>query len=105
MEPVRSLGFASIGASYTAVGTGLVFPSREFKIDNLTDADLMFSFNGVTDHFVLAARSGWINDTCANAVGTEGFFLRISNVVYVKRIGTPTSGSVYFSTLFANPNQ
>lgn len=101
MEPIRSLAFGSIGASYAAVGTGLEFPAREFLINNLTDADLMFSFNGVNDHFVLASRSAWINDCCANQVGTEGFFLRRTNVLYVKRIGTPTSGSVYLSVIFA----
>lgn len=104
MEPVRSRGFAAITGTYAAVGTGLAFPARQFFIQNLTDGTLMFSFNGVDDHFPLPANGFWINDNTANQIGGNGFFLRVSNVLYVKTIDTPTMGSVYLSVIFAQPN-
>ena len=42
-EPVRSLGYASIGAGYMGVGTAIANPGRQFFIQNLTDVTLMFS--------------------------------------------------------------
>jgi len=99
-EPVRSLGFASIGVSYTAVGTPLTHPIRTVFIQNLTNAVLMFSFNGVDDNFPLPAFGYFVWDVTANKTREEGFFLGEGDVLFVKEIGTPTSGSVYFSVVY-----
>ena len=96
-EPIRSLAFSLIGASYVAVGTSIKATTRQFFIQNLTDATLMFSFDGATDHFVLPANGFWVSDVTANKVTDEGFFLPIGYQLFVKRIGVPTSGTVYFS--------
>lgn len=96
-EPIRSLPFSSIGATYVAVGTPIQNTTRQFFLQNLTDATLMFSFDGVNDHFVLPANGFWLSDVTANKVNEEGFFLIINTKLFVKRVGTPSSGTVYFS--------
>ncbi len=100
-EPQRSSAFGAIIAGYSAVGTPLLNAAYEFKIDNATDALLQFSIDGVTNHFVLPANSSWINDNNTNRSGeAKGFFLAKGTTLYVKRIGTPGSGSVYFSVMY-----
>ena len=96
----RSLGFASIIAGYTAIGSSFPFAMRIIKIDNLTNATLQFSFTGTTDHFVLPAGGFLLVDVCTNEVQTAGFFISVGTTMYVKRIGTPTSGSVYVTTFY-----
>lgn len=102
MEPERSLGFASISASYSGVGTALNNPLRQFFIQNLTNVTLKFSFNGIDDHFTLAANGFWMNDITTNKTRPDGFFIAEGNRLYVKQdTGAPTSGSVFFSTIYA----
>jgi hypothetical protein len=96
----RSLAFGSIGASYAAIGSAFGFPMRIIKVDNLTDATLQFSFTGNTDHFVLPAGGFLLVDVCTNEVQTQGFFISTGTTIYVKRSGTPTSGSVYVTTFY-----
>lgn len=96
-EPVRSLAAASITGSYVAVGTATTNPARQFIIQNLTDATLMFSFDGVNDFMPLLANGLFVDDITTNKTQERGFFLSAGTTLYVKRIGTPTTGSVYLS--------
>jgi hypothetical protein len=100
-EPVRSLGFASIGAAYIGVGTALNFPVRQIFIQNYTNATLMFSFDGVNDHFPLASSQFYLNDIASNKTLETGYFLAKGDRLYVKQLdAVPTSGTVYFSVLY-----
>ncbi len=99
-EEQRSLAFGSITSTYAGVGTSLSNPARLIMIDNLTDADLQFSLDGITDHFVVARRSGKVLDLSANQAREQGFYLSEGDRLYVKEIGNPTSGSVYFSVMY-----
>lgn len=99
-EPVRSLAFGSIIAGYTAIGTPFINPSRVFFLQNLTDATLMFSFDGVNDNFPLPASGYILIDVTTNKTVSVGCFFAQGTVIYVKRIGIPTSGSVYLSTFY-----
>ncbi|MDX1532863.1 MAG: hypothetical protein R3230_01500 [Nitrosopumilaceae archaeon] len=99
-EDLRSIAFGATGAAYVAVGSALAHPIRAFKIDNFMDADMMFSIDGVNDHFVLHASSSWIQDISMNAPMNSPFFMAQGDILYVKRIGVPASGSVYFSVLY-----
>ena len=100
MEPVRSLAFGSIGAAYMGVGTVISNPARQAIIQNFTDTDLMFSINGVEDHFPVKASSAIILDLTANKTVDAGFFIEEGTRLYVKEIDTPTEGSVYFSVIY-----
>ncbi len=100
-EAQRTVGFAAIGAGYGAIGTAFLSPARLIMIDNLTDADLQFSFDGTNDHFVLAAMSGKIFDVATNRVQDKGYFVAEGTIVSVQQIGVPTSGTVYVSIAFS----
>jgi len=99
-EPVRSLAFGSIGVAYMGIGTAITKPVRIFHLQNLTDANLMFSFGGVDDHVAIPAGGYLLIDVTANKSNERGFFIGEGERIYVKRIGTPTTGSVYLSTFY-----
>jgi hypothetical protein len=100
LEPVRSLAFGSIVAGYTGVGTAISNPARMLYIANLTDASLMFSFDGINDHFPLVTNGYMILDISANKTLSGHFYLAEGDRLYVKRIGVPGSGSVYFTVFY-----
>ena len=102
LEALRSLGFASIGAAYMGIGTPLENPARMLLLQNFTDADLMFSFDGITDNLPLRAYSSFIWDIAANKTIDSGFFVAQGTRVYVKELGTPIVGSVYISAFFGS---
>lgn len=101
-EPLRSLAFGSIGGAYMGVGTPIEHPSRQFLVQNLTDATLLFSFDGVNDHFRLPANGFWLNDNTANRSVSQGFFLSEGTRLYVKQDGVPTSGNVNFTVIYGS---
>lgn len=101
-EPLRSLAFGSIGAAYTGIGTSVNHPLRQFFIQNLTDTTLVFSFNGVDDHFRLPRNGYWMEDITANKTIVTGFFLAEGSRLYVKHDGVaPTTGSADFTTIYS----
>jgi hypothetical protein len=100
-EPVRSLTAGLIVAGYTGIGTGLANPCRIVYIQNLTDAAVMFSLDGVNDHFPLPAHGYMILDVCSNSMtNLQGFYISQGQRFYVKEIGIPTTGSVYVSAFY-----
>lgn len=101
-EPVRSLAAASIGAAYMGVGTAINNPARMILIQNLTDESVMFSLNGVDDHFPLPASGLFILDITSNVSLSQGFFLAQGDRLYVKQLGVPTTGSVYFTVFYGS---
>lgn len=101
-EPQKTLAFGGIGAAYAPVGTPLVNPSRQFVVQNLTNATLQFSFDGVNDHFPLISNAAYDSDNTSNRAGTENFFsLAAGTTLYVKNIGAPGAGAVYFSSIYS----
>lgn len=102
VETVRSLAFGSIGASYAKIGTEFIEPVRILYVQNLTNALLMFSFNGLADHFPLASGAFFVLDITTNKTADQGLFLAAGEQMFVKRDGTPTSGSVYVTAINGN---
>lgn len=103
-EPLRSLAFGSISNAYMGIGTPFEFPSRLVFIQNLTDATLVFSLDGVHDHFVLPASSNFVFDITTNQPQTLGIYIAVGTRFYVKEIGIPNSGTVYVSTFYGSNN-
>ena len=99
-ETIRSLGFASIGAAYAGVGTRFDNPVRIFFVQNMTDALLMFSLDGVNDHFTLPQGGYLLLDVTGNKTTEHGFYIAEGSRLYVQEIGNPTSGSVYLSLFY-----
>lgn len=101
-EPQRSLAFGSIGASYAVIGSALDRQIRILNVQNLTDATLQFSFDGINDHFVLPSNGFLLIDITTNRIEqSSGFFISIGTTINVKRIGTPSTGSVYVTSMYA----
>jgi hypothetical protein len=100
-ETVRTLGFAGIGGAYNAIGTPITNPTRIFLLQNLTDALLMFSFDGINDHFPLASTAFILLDISSNASISQVYCLTQGQRLYVKTIAVPTAGSVYLTTFYA----
>ena len=99
---VESLGFASIGAGYTNVGSPIENSLRIIWVQNLTDATLMFSFDAVNDHFPLVANAFVLLDLNTNQNQNQtGLFLGKKTQLWVRQLAVPTSGSVYFSGFYA----
>ena len=103
-EPVRSLAYGSIGAGYMGVGTSLANPARQIFVQNLTDVTLMFSFDGVNDHFPLPSSGFLLLDITTNKTQSQGFYIAEGDRLYVKEVGTPTLGAVYFSVMYGSDN-
>lgn len=104
-EPLRSLAFGSVGASYTALGNPLEDPIINYKISNFTDANIIVSFDGVTDHDVVAANGFVLYDVQANHGKGLALALTEGAQVYVKReSGAPTTGNVYLTVFYAANN-
>lgn len=102
-EPVRRLGFGSIGAVYMGVGTYLSTPARQFLIENLTDVTLVFSFDGTEDHVVLPKTGYWVNDITTNKTSTQGLYLAEGTRLYVRQDTVPpTKGDVCFTIMYAD---
>ncbi len=100
-EPLRSLAFGSIGGAYMGIGTSLSNPTRIFYLVNQTNALLLFSFDGVTDHLALPAGGFILLDVTANKALGGGCYIAQGVRIYVKQSGVPTSGSVYLTAFYA----
>lgn len=98
-EVLRTLAFGSISGTYAGIGTSLLHPCRILYIVNTTDALLIFSFDGVNDHFVIPSQSYILIDVTSNMTLTGGAFaIAQGQRIYVK--GSPGSGTVYLSVFF-----
>lgn len=99
-EPIQSLAAASVLGTYVLLGT-LHNPSRILQLQNLTDQQVMFSFNGVDDHVTLPSSAFILLDLTANRtnVGVSANVAQ-GTKIYVKQVGVPTTGSVYLTTFY-----
>jgi hypothetical protein len=102
-EPQRVISAATIAGSpgaYLGVGTAIANPARQFLIWNLTDAELQFSFDGINDHFPLPGNGFFLDDISSNQSASQSYLLAQGTRLYVKTIGTPSTGSVYFTVFY-----
>ena len=101
-ETVRTLAFGAIGVAYIGIGTTMVRPVRIMVLQNLTDALLMFSFDGINDHLPINANGYMVLDITANKTISQGFFLAEGQRLYCRHlVGVPpTAGSTYVTTFY-----
>lgn len=104
-EGLRSLAYTSLSTSYAALGEEFSNPIRIFHLQNLTDANIIYSFDGVNAHGVVAAGSFLLLDVTANKTLPQGEFISAGTIVSVRTISgetAPTSGSVYLSVFYGS---
>jgi len=94
---LRSLGFASVGGTMTAVGAAAGDAVRLINITNLTNQHLIGSLYGTRDEFILPSGSGMLLDVCTNKTNVAaGFYLNAATRIHVRHTGVaPISGDVY----------
>lgn len=100
VDELRSLGFASVGASYLPLGIPFDHPMRILKIINTTNTDMIISFDGITNNDYVPAGGFSLYDLTTNETESAGWFFRIGTQVYVKYATAPASGSVLLIALY-----
>jgi hypothetical protein len=99
-EPLRSLDFSLITNTYMGIGTELDNPARIIRIQNLTDALLFISNDGINDKMAFAPNSFLLLDITANKTQDSGCYLAEGTRFYVKEVNTPTEGAVYVEVIY-----
>lgn len=90
-EELRTLAFGSIGAAFAAIGSAIEDEAELVSIVNNTDADLIVSYDGVTDHVFMPLYSSYVIDFESNEKQ-----LANRTSFYVKHNGVaPTEGAIY----------
>jgi hypothetical protein len=106
IDAIRSLGFASIGATYTAIGAPTEYQTRIICFTNTTDADVLFSVNGLIDQLIAPAGFFKLFDVTTNhrPVNMDDFVIKANTQWFVKYASAaPTSGAVYIEIIYAQP--
>ncbi len=99
-DPVRSVAFGSITASYTTLGPVFGHAMRVLHFINATDGDVMISFDGTTDNVPLLADSFSLYDLTSDEDTNEMFRYQKGTQIYIKYLSAPTKGTVYLVAVY-----
>lgn len=94
-DPVRVLTAGAIGAAYMGIGAAFDESARMIIVNNLTNNTMLFSWNGVDDHFPLVKFTYMVLTITQNDDEEEYFALPAGSRLYVKQLIAPTVGAVY----------
>lgn len=86
----QTIAAASIGATYTVVGSIFGRAVVMLIVLSTLDATVQLSLDGINDWMAIPAGGTLVTDEKTNGIVLEGW-----RGIYVKRIGTPASGSLY----------
>jgi len=102
IDEIRTLGFASISASYAAVGTPSSVTPRLVHISNNTMGDMYFTDDNTLDKIFVKSGSFVLYDIQANINPQfdDKYVLPVGTQFYVRQITAPTSGDVYITYLY-----
>lgn len=101
-DEVRTLDHTGIGAAYATIGSRLTHRTRLMRLVNLTDADMMFSDDGVHDKWPVPKGSAVIYDYAANSNSKEtSMAYPLGTQLYVKQLAAPSTGAVYIECTHA----
>lgn len=101
-EDLRSILFSDISGVYEGVGSPFQYPVRQLELTNLTNANLLISFDGIRDKTIIAGQSAKIYDYGSNRSDMAGNAEQpATDRVYVKaESALPTSGSFYITAIY-----
>lgn len=100
-EELRILNFGDFVGGFIEFGDPLEHPGRILTFKNFTDAIITISFDGETDHEILAANSFDKTDHTSNA-SSQGGFLGIAANTQIYADGAPTTGFVALSVVYGS---
>ena len=103
-EPLRSLAFGGISASYAVVGTATDNTVKVFCITNNTQGDMIFSLDNTVaaGQMYVAAGSYKLYDVQANmnAQFDDKYVFPVGTQFYVKQDTAPVDGAVYIEIMY-----
>lgn len=101
-DALRILGFASITGAFTAFGVPFVHRVRIVKFTNTTDADLLISFDGITQNDIVSAGGFALYDISTNNAPTDNYFVFSQGTQpFVQALTAPTKGGMYLTLVYA----
>lgn len=100
-NPIGTIAFGSITASYTAFGPPMPGHARIIRIANDSNEDVLISADGVTDNLRVAANSFILLDFSANRIQDDGLFVAKGEQFYIKYVSAPSSGAVWIEVITA----
>ncbi len=102
-DELRSLAFGLVGPAFTAVGSPFEHVVRIIIMQNLTDAQVFISEDGVNDHLTLPAGGQIVLDYMSDKSIIGGSFAQPKGTtIYVAHGGAaPTTGSFFISVIYA----
>ena len=111
-ELVKSINFAAIENGYNPVvdendNAYFLNPCRMLYINNMTNAALWISNDGVNDKFSISANTAMILDLCTNKTVEQGAFVPEQTRIFVRARYTgifPTSGDVDVTVMYGRDN-
>lgn len=96
VEPIQSLDSATISGTYMGIGPRFDHTARVVRIANHTNGLLMFSWNGIDDHFPLLVYTSLVLTICNNdEAPVEYFSVPALSRLYVRAVNTVSAGTVY----------
>lgn len=103
-EPLRSIDFASVSATYAGVGLPFSNPVRILKVTNLTNENILVSLNGIDDHDIVPANGFFLYDYASNKANAAGLLEQpLGDRIYVKEEdSTPSVGNIYVTVVYAS---
>lgn len=97
-EPLRFLASGDLTGSYQELGDPFENLIRICGFTNTHTTDLLFSLDGVTDHFRVPANGFKIYDLATNEWLDQGFFLPAGTQLWVK---TTSGTGVWVEAIYA----
>jgi|GEM_PF-729578 len=103
-ETLRSVDAADISADYEGVGLPFENPVRILKVTNLSNENILISFNGIDDNDIVAANGFFLYDYGTNKSSTGGLLEQSAfDRLYVKAEDSlPTTGTLYVTVIYAS---
>jgi hypothetical protein len=93
--PIQTLNASSISSTYMGIGPRFDHSARVVRVANYTDGLLMFSWNGIDDHFPLLVYTSIVITICNNDQDNSDYFaLPALNRLYVREVKPATVGYV-----------
>lgn len=101
-DEIRSLGYASISASYAAVGSATDVLGRAICLTNDTEGSMMFTNDLTKDKIFVKSNSFklWDIQSNMNAQKDDKYVLAKQMQWYVKQLESPISGNVYIEIMY-----
>lgn len=103
IAPVIEKGFADVLDAYSTFSTPTQFSTDLLLVQNLTDADVMFSFDdGATDNFPLASSSYLLVDLNQFVVASQSKIVK-GTIIAARRLAAgvaPTAGSLWITIFY-----